>query len=370
MKCKGCNADRLSTLGIFRDFPSAAQSFYKLKEDSLKDKKVNLTLFECMDCALVQISTEPVSYFKSVITAASIGKASASSLREEWTPLIEKFIPNSSKVLDVGAGRGDFVRLLRDWGMDAIGLEFNPEIHSDNFLVHGWFPDTRLNATFKLVVCNNFLEHHPAPKEFLSAIYDHLDNNGYLYVSVPRFEYLYQQACFYELVPDHLSYFTKRALFNILENSGFNVLNYYSKNNDNDHVVFCEKRKVISTSEKINQFNSIVESLKDFIAFHKTNGETIAVWGAGHRTLTLLSMAHVNGIEKVIDSAPFKQGLFTPVTGIPIVSPEDYLANPTSVLILMLPGKYSQQVKSFLAESRSIPSTYLFDDSTNIQKIF
>ena len=367
-QCRGCLSDRLRLVDSFKYFPSAAQAFFKTRDEALQDKKIELLLYECQECALVQIDIEPVSYYKSVITAASIGDASASLLRKEWNPLIQEYKLQGSRVLEVGAGAGDFVRLLRTWGLDAFGLEFRPT-GNDNILFDGWFPDTTLDEKFQVIVCNNFLEHHPSPKNFLRSMHYHLQEGGYLYISVPRFEYLYQNACFYELVPDHLSYFSKESLLNILTSTGFNVMKYYAKNNGNDHVVFCKKRFNLQMDGKLMEFESIVGSLRSFIEKHKRTRQSIAVWGAGHRALTLLSMVEVGGVEKIVDSAPFKQGLFSPVTGIPIVSPEDFKKNPTEILILMLPGAYAQQVQSYLAECEVTPITYLFQDSTEILRI-
>ena len=52
--------------------PIAAQHF--LNEDQIKtqDKSIDLDILQCTDCGLVQLDIKPVSYYKSVITAASI----------------------------------------------------------------------------------------------------------------------------------------------------------------------------------------------------------------------------------------------------------------------------------------------------------
>ena len=368
-KCRGCLGDRLTIIDRFRYYPSAAQAFYKSRDEALGDKKLELPLYECKECALIQIDIEPVSYYKSVITAASIGDASKTLLKKEWEPLVQNYGLQGSRLLEVGAGAGDFVRLLRSWGVDAVGLEFGVKDTSKDVLIDGWLPQSSLDNTYGTIVCNNFLEHHPSPKNFLRAIHDLIDEGGYLYISVPRFEYLYEKACFYELVPDHLSYFSKESLINIISSSGFVVKEYYTKNNENDHVVFCQKRHGIDIAVQLSKFESIVKSLRRFIDEHKASGRSIAVWGAGHRTLTLLSMAAVDGVEMIVDSAPFKQGLFAPVTGIPVVSPLDFQKHPTDVLVLMLPGAYAEQVKSYLSVLRVTPTIYLFQDSIEICRI-
>ena len=53
--------------------PKAAQYFPE-KKDFLEDKGIDLNIYQCSSCGLVQLNINPVDYFKEVITAASISK--------------------------------------------------------------------------------------------------------------------------------------------------------------------------------------------------------------------------------------------------------------------------------------------------------
>ena len=61
--------------------------------------------------------------------------------------------------------------------------------------------------------------------------------------------------------------------------------------------------------------------------------------------MALLGLAQK--IEYVVDSAPFKQGKFTPATHVPIVSPETLDANPVDAVIVMA-ASYSDEVGRIL----------------------
>lgn len=369
MICRGCGSSNCKVLGCFQNFPSSAQAFYESRASGQLDASQSFDLIQCESCALVQIDCYPVSYYKSVITAASIGAASEKKLYEEWAPILAAFELNGGSALEVGAGRGDFVKILRKWGLSAVGLESKPVGDSDSLMIDGYFPEIQLDQTFNLIVCNNFLEHHPTPKKFLESIYNHLNANGIFYVSVPRFEYLYERGCFYELIPDHLSYFTQSSLQNILQNSGFEVLKQYTKNNHNDHVAICKKRTLLSLDQKLIDFEEIVNSLRLFLCDYDAPKPPVTVWGAGHRTLSLLSMVNSSRIKQIIDSAPFKQGKYAPITGLPVISPDEFLDSPTDILLLMLPGSYAEQVLNFLSRCSVVPKTYLFDDTKDIKQV-
>ena len=66
--------------------------------------------------------------------------------------------------------------------------------------------------------------------------------------------------------------------------------------------------------------------------------------GAGHRTLSLLALSKLKDIEFIVDSAKFKQGMYSPVMNTKIVSPEVLKESKIDLLIIMVPGIYPHEV--------------------------
>ena len=70
--CRVCH-NRLKHLLTYENMPKAAQNFPD--KDSLhKDKGIDLEVCQCTGCGLVQLSNEPVSYYKDVIRAAAFSE--------------------------------------------------------------------------------------------------------------------------------------------------------------------------------------------------------------------------------------------------------------------------------------------------------
>jgi hypothetical protein len=71
----------------------------------------------------------------------------------------------------------------------------------------------------------------------------------------------------------------------------------------------------------------------------------VAMWGAGHQALALMALFGLSAstIRYVVDSAPFKQGKFTPATHVPIVAPEALEQDPVDAVIIVAAG-YSDEV--------------------------
>ena len=144
--------------------------------------------------------------------------------------------------------------------------------------------------------------------------------------------------------------------------NGFDVLEQYEKNNGNDLVIIAKKRPLKNFRECEMVVEQILQSLKKLISDAKNQNLTISVWSAGHRALALMAMAEMDYITNVIDSADFKQGKLTPILHKKIISPEVFLSNPSDIIILMLPGTYSSQVKTFLKENNVKTKVYIFED--------
>ena len=84
----------------------------------------------------------------------------------------------------------------------------------------------------------------------------------------------------------------------------------------------------------------------------------MAIWGAGHQALAVISLISLSDkIRYVVDSAPFKQGKYTPATHLPIVSPDRLHSDPVDAVIVMA-ASYSDEVARIIRQK--------FDRNINI----
>ena len=60
--------------------------------------------------------------------------------------------------------------------------------------------------------------------------------------------------------------------------------------------------------------------------------------------MALLALSKLQDIEFIVDSAKFKQGMYSPVMNTKIVSPETLMENKIDLLIIMVPGIYPDEV--------------------------
>ena len=364
--CRLCASISLISIIEIGNFPKAAQNLPN-KQQLKDDFPVVLGVCECADCGLVQLKNEPVDYYRDVITAATLSPIARQTISAELAEILPLGAEGKT-AFEVGSARGGFLKLLKDVGLEPVGLEHNAESvefarASGLEVIEGYLLDgVKTERTFDFIFCNNFMEHQPQIKNFISSLKDFLAPDGVLYISVPNLDRIVEKNCIYEFVTDHLVYFSANTLRRALEMNGLEVVRQYSKNNENDLVVIARNRSA-NNFKNANEFvEKIGLSIKNKINEAKKHGTKVVVWGAGHRTLALLSIQNITKIDYVVDNASFKQGRFTPITHQKIYPPERLLEDTNVAVIIMLPGSFSLEAKNFLLERGFTGKILVFED--------
>ncbi len=352
--CRVCEGSLFSEpLLEYEGSPKSAQGF--LNSLSEQDELVNLAIYQCSKCGLVQHNLEPVSYYKEVIRAVAFSPEMGKFRLEQLGDWIFKNRLENKKILEVGCGKGEYIDLLQKAGAkEVVGLEFSKSnIESANkagFAVQQGYLDASfkspLNFQFDAFAIFSFLEHWPNPNEGLAILHSLLGDGASGLVEVPNFELILSKGLYSEFTTDHIFYFDKKSFSFLLEKNGFEVISiepiWY------DYILSAQVRK--KSSLDISNFlkiqNSVKTQLNTFI--DQFDSKQVAIWGAGHQALAVIAMAGIAlRIRYVIDSAPFKQGKYTPATHLPIVAPDLLLGDPASSVVIMAAG-YSDEIADII----------------------
>ena len=356
--CRLCDAS-LPTRPLLElvGMPNAAQ-FLPSKDELHKDKGVDLNIFECAQCGLVQTSQEPVPYYKEVIRASAFSGEMAGFRQQQLKAWVEKHHLTGQRILEIGAGKGEYLQLLEQAGMKAYGTEFGSASVAacKQQGLHVWqvFPDGSglqlPEIPFDAFASFNFMEHWPHPKSTLRDIAGVLKPDALGLVEVPNFDMILKNNLFIEFISDHIFYFTAKTLRLMIETSGFEVISIQPVWHDYILSATVRKRAAVNISAFAEKRKSIQEALHQFADKHQDGG--VAVWGAGHQALATMALLNLGGkIKYVMDSAPFKQGKFTPATHVPILPPSALSQQPVSAVIVMAAGYSDEVVKIIQAGS-------------------
>lgn len=371
--------------------PASAQDIPDAKEVQ-QDEGVTLHLRQCGCCGLVQFDCEPVSYYRDVIRAGG-GSSTMRELRtSQYRHLIETYHLEGKTFFEAGCGRGEFLKFLQEFPVEIYGMEHKADLvetaQAEGLHVWREFPereDQRFGRSpeasmlqesgwsvpekpFDVFLSFNFLEHQPRPDVMLKAIWNNLAEDGMGLVTVPSLEYILEKESYYELIRDHIAYYTFDTLRALLNHCGFEVLEEEMINRDTLSMI-VRKTAMPETDADVSAAGSVqsgtpsgttiiapltegykivtgeVRALTDRLV---REGKRLAMWGASHQGFTLASTSELGEhLAYIIDSAPFKQGRFAPASHVPIVAPDHYFEDPVDAVLIVAPG-YTDEIAGII----------------------
>ena len=378
-KCIACGGE-LPEQGLMTldNMPASAQNIPD-REEVKEDRGITLKLCQCPDCGLVQFDCEPVDYYRDVIRAGGFSTTMVRLRRNQYRHLIETYHLEGKKFLEAGCGRGEFLSVLKEFPVEAHGIEHRKDlvktaVESGLDVKEGFTEteDTVLpGAPYDVFLSFNFLEHQPEPGVMLRCIRNNLTDGGMGLITVPSLEYILQYDGYYELIRDHIAYYTFETLRNLLESCGFEVLEEEMVNRDTLSVIVRKteggapgdempegedgtpgagavrgagKPSRRPAPEKVDVSGLIAS--RRYID-EEVNRLVDRLHGEGKALATTTRLG--DKVSYIIDSAPFKQGRFAPTSHLPIVAPAHFAEEPVDAILIVAPG-YTEEIAGIIRE--------------------
>jgi 2-polyprenyl-3-methyl-5-hydroxy-6-metoxy-1,4-benzoquinol methylase len=338
MHCKLCKFDTFETVINFQKYPDTISNLFSSPQAATKGV-TQISFLKCKCCNHIQISEDmPQSFYDEYVMTVSHSNKMKDFQNEQADFFISKFNLKGKKVLEVGCGDGNFLEILVNKGCDAQGnepsrpfreLALRKNLKVDSHFVNEDYKNS--DAPFDAIISREVMEHIPEPIDFLRNIRKFLADDGVVLIEIPNSEKMLRESRYYDLFPDHLSYFTKETLTLSMLLSGFkDVEIYYGM--DEEFIYATAKNNILNTDDLINAFRSISN---DFVQL--TNSYNyIIVWGAGGKGIaTLGSLEDACKIKYVVDADTFKHGKYLPSSGL-LVKPVEELFNDSKVDALVI----------------------------------
>lgn len=165
---------------------------------------------------------------------------------------IQTYQPNIERVLEVGVGQGELIACALELGYQIECVEIERETAqkiADILDVAIWccdFLHFATEASYSLITMGDVLEHVTDPRAALLKAYSLLEKDGVLWISTPNFEssftrlHKFSDAMWKEA--QHISWFSRQGLEELLQHCGFIVLDYCMSNHYNGSMELICKR--------------------------------------------------------------------------------------------------------------------------------
>lgn len=339
-----------------------------------------MRLRECCCCGLIYnelLDLAAISYDGEYENSQAFSTKFVETCRQTAVDLAGGRLDESSTVLEVGCGKGDFLRMLSEQtGCKGIGYDTSCECSGatadgrTTFYQRYVTPED-VQDNLNLIICRHVVEHVPEIQVFLRLLRDLAVKGGQpvVYIETPAFEWIAENKAFWDVFYEHCNYFPLPTLRYLAEIAGFEVLRH--------RLIFggqyqsLELRVNAAGAESPDEAapehggllgpfaRSLTSACFDLEQKLRAAGaeQGWMIWGAGAKGVTLANTLHRMPPSFVIDANPAKQGRFIPGIGTPVIAPQDLPGLAPSVIYVANPN-YLPEIRLTL-EAMSLSPTLL-----------
>lgn len=307
-------------------------------------------------------------------------QAYAKSLAKQ---LINRYDLYNKDVIEIGCGKGDFLRMLCDLGKNR-GIGFDPSFAYDRkgskvskriTFIQDFYSERYANYKADIICCRQVLEHIQDPHNFVKKLHLGIKNlsSTKLFFEVPNAIFTLRYLGIWDIIYEHCSYYSKNSLAHLFGLCGFEIVRI-KEEFEGQYLCIVAAPAENSRSNKGHRHHDIAKTHEDVTSFSKKYREVVdswckrlknrrrsikrtVVWGAGSKGVTFLNILREAPIDYIVDINPHKQGMYLPGTGQKIVPPE-FLSEYQPDHIIVMNPVYIDEIRH-IAEKMNVTARLL-----------
>lgn len=372
-RCRSCGSRDLEhflSLGV-TPLADALVSAERLDDP---EARFPLDLSFCPDCSLVQITEEvpPEQLFvDNYLYFSSFSDALLRHAREHALDLVEaRDLGPGDLVVEIGSNDGYLLRNFAELGVQVLGIDPAPgqaaAAAASGIPTLAEFFSTevaeRLHAQGRrasVIIANNVMAHVPDLNGFVEGMRLLVADDGIITIENPYVRDLIDHGEFDTIYHEHHCYFSCSAIDALMRRHGLwlNDVTYFPnlhggtlrwtvgpvrRQTETVARYLREEREAgVNGPSYFRDFAARVASIRtdllDLLRRLKSEGATIAAYGAAAKGSTLLNYVGIGTelVDYVVDRNVHKQGLFMPGVHLPIADPARLLEDRPDYLLLL-----------------------------------
>ena len=380
--------------------PTPPGNDFLTKEELGRDEPVYpLDLYFCEACHHIQLGhvVDPkILYQKNYSYVSATSAYFVNHLKHYAKDMVERFdLKPGDLAVDIGSNDGTCLSFFKDKGMKVVGVDPATEIAGKatengidtiaDFFGYKLAVELRKKyGTAKYITSHNACAHIDNLFDVVKGVEHWLDVDGVFVLEVGYFVDVYSNTWFDTVYHEHVDYHTVAPFEKLFNRVGMELISVerispqggsirvmaqkkggiIKRDNSVDELIALEAKLGLDKAVTLHKLNHKISQVRDklhnLIHSLKADGKSIAGFGAPTKATTLMAHFGLDAtvLDFIVDDNPLKQGLFTPITHIPVLSADAlYKIKPDYVLILawnfaepimQMHKKYSEQVGQFI----------------------
>jgi SAM-dependent methyltransferase len=396
--CRICSSKKLTKAFELAPTPPG-NDLLKKTEIGREEGEYPLEVYFCENCFHIQLGhvVKPeILYQKNYTYVSGTSHVFVNHLRQYASSIINNYNLNQdSFVIDIGSNDGTCLSFFKEKGMRVLGVDPATEISleaskrgietiSEFFSLNLAINLKKKYGPADFITSHNACAHIDDLFDIVQGVKHLLNKNGLFVFEVGYFVDVFSNSWFDTIYHEHLDFHTVSPLQKLFDRVNMEVISVervspqggsirvvtqnkggkFKKDLSVDKLISLEKQLKLNEVSTLVKFyekiNIIKNKLKKLVNDLRSDGKTIAGFGAPTKATTLMAYFDLDKsiLDFIVDDNPLKQGLYSPLTHIPILpSSALYERKPDYVLILAwnfaepimaAHSSYSQEIGDFI----------------------
>lgn len=379
-KCRACGAPNPY---LFLEYGDHSPAQMLIRPDDLNKEQPSypLNAQACLNCGLIAVADQiPADFFKHYLYVPS-GAATMHAHFDDFADVIAQRAGTNELIVDIGSNDGLLLAACNKRGCTTLG--FDPaeniaklaaqrgvETHIDYFHPASAREVLEKRGPAKVITTTNTFNHIGDLHSFMEAVCILLQDDGSFIIEVPWAKEMLERAEFDNMYHEHVSEFSVLSMVKLAEAFGLEVSDvtflkgihggsirvFMTRTSANFPIgenvarLLAEEAATgmldqATYDARKAEFDKIGEDLRAIASDLKTQGKTIAGYGASARGNTVITYFGLGSdyLDFLVDKNPLKQGMYSPNTRIP-VKPVEAIDEDNPDVLLMLAWNFFDEI--------------------------
>lgn len=374
-RCRMCDGSDLVRVMSLTPTPPG-NNFVRAADLDRPEPRYPLDLYLCHTCHHVQLGhvVDPrILYQNDYLYVSGTSGHFVRHLQTYAADAVARFgLAPGAVVADIGSNDGTCLRAFQQHGMSIVGVDPAVQI-AERATAEGiptvaaFFSEAlarELRARHgpaSLITSHNACAHIDRLDDVVRGVAHWLDDDGVFVLEVGYFVDVYSKLSFDTIYHEHLDYHTVEPFEKLFARTGMELLSVqrvepqggsirvmaqkaggrFVSDGSVSEMIALERTLGLHTPSTFMAFGQRIatlgQRLRALVGSLRADGRSIAAYGAPTKSTTFLLHFGIGAesLQFIVDDNPMKQGLYSPVTHIPILpTAEMYSRRPDLVLIL------------------------------------
>lgn len=374
MPCTVCHQTRISEFITIPNFPVHCNVLWSDQHAARGTARGDITLALCHDCGHIfntSFDAALMTYTQDYENSLHFSPRFQRYATELANRLMTQYGLRDKKIVEIGAGQGDFLRMLCEMGNNE-GVGFDPsylpepgfdDLNGRLSFVQAFYSEAHANHPADFITCRHVFEHIETPDSFLNMVRRIIGQRQELvtFFEVPNMAFTLRQHAIWDIIYEHCSFFTPASLQHVFERNGFTPLALHETFGNQFLTIEATPQKSSVQQPDLTQLAqdaaNFGQNYRDKVAKWgrilqrvEKKGRTAVVWGAGSKGVSFLNtLPTQTAIPYIVDINPRKRGMFVAGAGQEIIPPT-YLQTISPDIVILMNPNYTSEITQTLHE--------------------